>query len=70
MSARLPVGVIGVGALGQHHARHLANLGEVHLVGVELTEAILHRVRIKRAVKLRHGEACLPDVFPPGEGTE
>jgi predicted dehydrogenase len=34
MRARLPVGVIGVGALGQHHARHLARLGEVHLVGV------------------------------------
>jgi predicted dehydrogenase len=32
--ARLPVGVIGVGALGQHHARHLAGLDEVHLVGV------------------------------------
>jgi predicted dehydrogenase len=28
------VGVIGVGALGQHHARHLAHLDEVHLVGV------------------------------------
>jgi predicted dehydrogenase len=34
VSARLPVGVIGVGALGQHHARHLANLDEVHLVRV------------------------------------
>jgi len=34
MRARLPVGVIGVGALGQHHARHLAQLDEVHLVGV------------------------------------
>jgi predicted dehydrogenase len=34
MSARLPVGVIGVGALGQHHARHLAALDEVRLVGV------------------------------------
>ena len=34
MSAPLPVGVIGVGALGQHHARHLASLDEVHLVGV------------------------------------
>jgi predicted dehydrogenase len=34
MSARLPVGVIGVGALGQHHARHLARMGEVRLVGV------------------------------------
>jgi predicted dehydrogenase len=34
VSARLPVGVIGVGALGQHHARHLAGLEEVRLVGV------------------------------------
>ena len=31
---RLPVGVIGVGALGQHHARHLAGLEDVRLVGV------------------------------------
>jgi predicted dehydrogenase len=31
---RLPVGVVGVGALGQHHARHLAGLDEVRLVGV------------------------------------
>jgi predicted dehydrogenase len=28
------VGVIGVGALGQHHARHLACLDEVRLVGI------------------------------------
>lgn len=34
MSAPLPVGVIGVGALGQHHARHLAALEEVRLLGV------------------------------------
>ena len=34
MTSRLPVGVIGVGALGQHHARHLAQLDEVQLVGV------------------------------------
>jgi predicted dehydrogenase len=34
VTARLPVGVIGVGALGQHHARHLAQLDEVKLVGV------------------------------------
>jgi predicted dehydrogenase len=34
VSARLPVGVIGVGALGQHHARHLAGLKEVRLMGV------------------------------------
>ena len=34
MKGRLPVGVVGVGALGQHHARHLARLNEVQLVGV------------------------------------
>lgn len=34
MSARLPVGVIGVGALGSHHARHLATLPGAELVGV------------------------------------
>ena len=34
MTVRLPVGVIGVGALGQHHARHLAGLSDVRLVGV------------------------------------
>jgi predicted dehydrogenase len=30
----LPVGVVGVGALGRHHARHLATLPEARLVGV------------------------------------
>jgi predicted dehydrogenase len=34
VSTRLPVGVVGVGALGRHHARHLAQLPEVRLVGV------------------------------------
>ena len=34
MSARLPMGVIGVGALGRHHARHLSTLDGVELVGV------------------------------------
>jgi len=34
MTPPLPVGVIGVGALGQHHARHLAGLDEVRLVGI------------------------------------
>lgn len=34
MTGRLPVGVLGVGALGQHHARHLAGLNDVRLVGV------------------------------------
>jgi predicted dehydrogenase len=31
---RLPVGVIGVGALGQHHARHLAANDEAEFVGL------------------------------------
>jgi predicted dehydrogenase len=34
MSTRLPVGVVGVGALGRHHARHLAALEGAELVGV------------------------------------
>ncbi len=34
MSVPLPVGVVGVGALGRHHARHLANLEGARLVGV------------------------------------
>jgi predicted dehydrogenase len=34
VSAPLPVGVIGVGALGRHHARHLAELPDTRLVGV------------------------------------
>ncbi|MBA3497200.1 MAG: Gfo/Idh/MocA family oxidoreductase [Gemmatimonadales bacterium] len=34
MTVRLPVGVVGVGALGRHHARHLAMLDEARLVGV------------------------------------
>lgn len=34
MTARLPVGVVGVGALGRHHARHLAELDGARLVGV------------------------------------
>ncbi len=36
--ARLPVGVIGVGALGHHHARHLAGAEDVTLVGVHDTD--------------------------------
>lgn len=32
--APLPVGVIGVGALGRHHARHLAGAADARLVGV------------------------------------
>jgi predicted dehydrogenase len=39
VTARLRVGVIGVGALGQHHARHLASLDEVCLIGVHDSDA-------------------------------
>lgn len=39
MSPRLPIGVVGVGALGRHHARHLAILEEAELVGVFDTDA-------------------------------
>ncbi|MBA3257989.1 MAG: Gfo/Idh/MocA family oxidoreductase, partial [Gemmatimonadales bacterium] len=34
MNAPLPIGVVGVGALGRHHARHLSQLPEVRLAGV------------------------------------
>lgn len=34
MSEPLPVGVVGVGALGWHHARHLASMPGAQLVGV------------------------------------
>ncbi len=38
MKAPLPVGVVGVGALGRHHARHLAAFHGVDLVGVYDTD--------------------------------
>ena len=34
MTQLVPVGVVGVGALGRHHARHLAAMDGVRLVGV------------------------------------
>jgi predicted dehydrogenase len=37
MSAALPIGVVGVGALGRHHARHLSTLAGVRLVGIHDT---------------------------------
>ena len=41
--ARLPVGVIGVGALGQHHARHLAASPHAALVGVHDVDPVRGR---------------------------
>jgi predicted dehydrogenase len=50
----LPVGVIGVGALGRHHARHLAQLDGARLVGVSDTDG-----ERARAVAAELGtEAC------------
>ena len=40
MTARLPIGVVGVGALGRHHARHLVRLDGVRLVGVCDTDQV------------------------------
>lgn len=40
MSAPLPIGVIGVGALGRHHARHLASAHGALLVGVHDTDPV------------------------------
>jgi predicted dehydrogenase len=40
VTARLPIGVVGVGALGRHHARHLAGLDGVRLVGVCDTDQV------------------------------
>lgn len=43
MSAPLPIGVVGVGALGRHHARHLGQLEEARLIGVYDTDAARSR---------------------------
>ncbi|TFG53455.1 MAG: Gfo/Idh/MocA family oxidoreductase [Gemmatimonadales bacterium] len=43
MSAPLPIGVVGVGALGRHHARHLASLEDARLVGVYDVDAAAAR---------------------------
>jgi predicted dehydrogenase len=40
VTVRLPVGVVGVGALGRHHARHLAGLDGVRLVGICDTDPV------------------------------
>jgi len=57
MSARLPVGVVGVGTLGRHHARHLATLEEARLAGVYDTD--LDRAR---AVAAEVGTAVFDDL--------
>jgi predicted dehydrogenase len=54
---RLPIGVIGVGALGRHHARHLAALPEAELVGIFDVD----RPRA-REVAAEHGTRAFDDV--------
>jgi predicted dehydrogenase len=54
---RLPIGVIGVGALGRHHARHLAALPEADLVGIFDVD----RTRA-RAIAAEHGTRAFDDV--------
>ena len=54
MSRLLPVGVIGVGALGRHHARHLAQLDGACLVGVTDTD----RDRARAVAAELGTEAC------------
>ena len=57
MSAPLPVGVIGVGALGRHHARHLAAFHGVNLVGVHDVDAAR-----AAAVAAEVGTRAFPDL--------
>jgi predicted dehydrogenase len=54
VSPLLPVGVIGVGALGRHHARHLAQLDGARLVGVTDTD----RDRARSVAAELGTEAC------------
>ena len=57
MTGRLPIGVIGVGALGRHHARHLASFHGAELVGVyDLDQARA------RAVAAEVGTRAFPDI--------
>lgn len=64
MSAPLAVGVIGVGALGRHHARHLATLDGVRLMGVyDADTATAERVGAEVGVPVVHAlDALLEQV--------
>ncbi|MCU0620098.1 MAG: Gfo/Idh/MocA family oxidoreductase [Gemmatimonadales bacterium] len=54
---RLPVGVVGVGALGRHHARHLAALPDAELVGVFDVDGAR-----AREVAAQHGTTAFDDL--------
>lgn len=53
MNAPLPVGVIGVGALGAHHLRHLTALPGVRVVGIHDRDPV-RAERIARHANVRH----------------
>jgi predicted dehydrogenase len=57
VTARLPVGVVGVGALGRHHARHLAQLDGVQLVGICDTNLVR-----ATSVAAEFGTRCFADL--------
>jgi predicted dehydrogenase len=64
MSERIRVGVVGVGSLGQHHARVYASLPEVTLVGVHDIDASRGREAASRfgGRSFESLEAILPEV--------
>ena len=39
-SQKISIGVIGVGHLGQHHAKHYSNMNHIHLLGVHDTDSV------------------------------
>jgi predicted dehydrogenase len=51
VTARLPVGVVGTGALGRHHVRHFAGMHGVELVGVYDADA-------ERAAEIARSYGC------------
>lgn len=57
MTELVPVGVVGVGALGRHHARHLAAMAGVRLVGVYDTD-VLRATETAAALGCRAFDTC------------
>ena len=53
------VGVIGIGNMGQHHARVLSRLKDVHLVGLADVNVELGIETASRSEERRVGKECL-----------
>ena len=64
--AALPVGVIGVGALGRHHARHLAAAADARLVGVHDADAARGR-EVAESCGTRFYDDLVKDRRVPGK---